>query len=153
MPSPPRHNGRPDRASTPVRRAADLRLRGRTGTVSVRVRWPGAAPAGPAPLIVFLPDAAPDGVDEADDVLCRDLCARAQMVVLCVPWAERRPGAPGSPLERAGLALEWCADHAGELGADPDRLVVAGRGAGAAAAGGSRCVPGIAAGRTSRASC
>ena len=81
--------------------------------------------------MVFLPDvAAADGVERADDELAHELCSRAGAVVLCIPWAPRRPGA----LDRADAALVWAADHGGELGADPGRLVVVGRGAGAAAA-------------------
>jgi acetyl esterase/lipase len=112
-----------------VRRVADLRLRGPAGSIPVRVRWPRSRPA--PPLVVFLPDAAPaDGVDGADDALGHELCARVGAVVMCIPWAPRRPGA----LDRAEAALMWAADHGEELGADPGRLVVAGRGAGAAAA-------------------
>ena len=99
----------------------------------VRVRWPGARPS--PPVVLFLPDVTPAGrVDRADDELCQELCRRAEMVVLCAPWTTESDGAPCAALERAALALEWCADHAGELGADPDTLVLAGRGSGAAAA-------------------
>ena len=112
-----------------VRRVADLRLRGPAGSIPVRVRWP-RSPSAP-PLVVFLPDAAPaDGVNEEDDALGHELCSTVGAVVLCIPWAPRRPGA----LDRAEAALMWAADHGAELGADPSRLVVAGRGAGAVAA-------------------
>jgi acetyl esterase/lipase len=115
-----------------VRRVADLRLRGPAGSIPVRVRWPRSAGSGSAaPLVVLLPDVAPaDGVHGADDALGHELCSRVGAVVLCIPWAPRRPGA----LDRAEAALVWAADHGAELGADPGRLVVAGRGAGAAAA-------------------
>jgi acetyl esterase/lipase len=112
-----------------VHRVADLRLRGPAGSIPVRVRWPRTRDA--APLVVFLPDLAPgDGVDGSDDALGHELCSRVGAVVLCIPWAPRRPGA----LDRAEAALVWAADHGEELGADPGRLVIAGRGAGAAAA-------------------
>ena len=115
-----------------VRRVADLRLRGPAESIPVRVRWPRSAGSGSAPpLVVFLPDIAQgDGVDGADDALGHELCSRVGAVVLCIPWAPRRPGA----LDRAEAALRWTADHGEELGADPGRLVIAGRGAGAAAA-------------------
>jgi acetyl esterase/lipase len=122
----------PRSSGTGVRRVADLRLRGPAGSIPVRVRWPHTAASDPAPpLVVLLPDvAAADGVQRADDELGHELCSRIGAVVLCIPWAPRRPGA----LDRADAALVWTADHGGELGADPGRLVVAGRGAGAAAA-------------------
>jgi acetyl esterase len=114
-----------------VRRVADLRLRGPAGSIPVRVRWPTSPASEPPPLVLFLPDAAPaDGVEQTDDELALQLCWRAGAVVLCTPWAPRRPGA----LDRAEAALMWVADHGQELGADPARLAVAGRGAGAAAA-------------------
>ena len=119
-------------ARSGVSRVADLRLRGDAGSIPVRVRWPRAAGSGSAsPLVVFLPDLAPaDGVEGTDDALGHELCSRVGVVVLCIPWAPRRPGA----LDRAEAALVWAADHGEEIGADPRRLVIAGRGAGAAAA-------------------
>ena len=122
---------RPGRHAT-VRRVADLRLRGPGGITPVRVRWPhtGDSDAAP-PLAVLLPDAAPaNGVDRADDDLAVELCTGVGAVVLCTPWAPQRAGA----LDRAEAALTWAADHGEELGADPARLAVAGRGAGAAGA-------------------
>ena len=119
----------PAPACAPRRRSAAARPRRehpRPGPLAA-LAGSGSAP----PLVVFLPDAAPaDGVDGADDALGHELCSRVGAVVLCIPWAPRRPGA----LDRAEAALMWAADHGEELGADPGRLVVAGRGAGAAAA-------------------
>lgn len=98
----------------------------------MRARWPRSAGSASAPLlIVLLPDAAPaNAVYPADDALGHELCSRVGAVVLCTPWAPQRPGA----LDRAEAALTWAADHGEELEADPGRLVVAGRGIGAAAA-------------------
>jgi acetyl esterase len=111
-----------------VRRVADLRLRGQTGSIPVRVRWPNAPAQEPAPpLVLLLPDAAPGAADER---LAVELCSGAGAVVLCVPW---EPGRPRT-LDRAEAALTWVYDHGTELGGDPDRLAIAGRGAGAAAA-------------------
>jgi acetyl esterase/lipase len=113
-------------------RVADLRLRG-ASAMPVRVRWPtGARTAGP--LAVFLPDLdTQNGVDPADDELCQRLCAGVGAVVLCAPLRSARLGSSDSSLERAATVLEWAADHAAELGADPNRLLLAGSGAGAAA--------------------
>jgi hypothetical protein len=116
-----------------LQRVADLRLRG-ASAMPVRVRWPtGARTVGP--LAVFLPDVDPqNGVDPADDELCRRLCAGVGAVVLCAPLRSPRLGLSDSSLERAASVLEWSADHAAELGADPNRLLLADAGAGAAAA-------------------
>jgi acetyl esterase len=119
-----------------IGRVAELRLGAAGGPPAVRVRWPAAPGSrGPAPLIVLLCDPGPaNGVQPADDRLADELCSRVGAVVLCVPWAASDDDAPRPALARAEAALGWSADHAGELAADPDRLVLAGRGAGAAAA-------------------
>ena len=116
-----------------LQRVADLRLRG-ASAMPVRVRWP-TGPRMVGPLAVFLPDLDPqNGADPADDELCRRLCAGVDAVVLCAPLRSARLGLSDSSLERAASVLEWSADHAAELGADPNRLLLAGSGAGAAAA-------------------
>ena len=120
-----------------IRRAAELRLRGRNGPIPVRVRWPASQALGsPPPVIVVLAD--PSGTSAAgpaDDTLCDGLCAGLGALVLRASWATRRDDAPDSALERAASALEWAADHAAELEGDPRRLIVAGRDKAAAAAG------------------
>jgi acetyl esterase len=103
-----------------IRRVADLRLRGAAESIPVRVCWPRSAAADPAPsLVLLLPDAA-------GDQLALELCAELDAVVLRVDWARS--------LDRAEAALTWIGDHGAELGGDPARLVIAGRGTGAAAA-------------------
>jgi acetyl esterase len=114
----------PDHGS--VRLVADTRLRGLAGPLPARTYWPVAG-GGAAPLLVFLPG----GGIEAADALCRAVCSGAGVVVLCVSY--RQPVWPDGRFD-AILATEWAADHAGELGADPDRLLVAGDGTGAALA-------------------
>jgi len=105
-----------------VRLVADTRLRGLTGPQPARTYWPSAT--GTAPMVVFLPA---DGVERAD-WLCRALCSGAGVVVLCVSY--RKPPSPDGLCD-AILATGWAADHAGELGADPGRLLLAGEGTGA----------------------
>ncbi|MEV0347705.1 alpha/beta hydrolase fold domain-containing protein [Nonomuraea sp. NPDC050680] len=105
-----------------VRLVADTRLRGVAGPLPVRTYWP----VGPrtAPLLVFLPA---DGIEGAEP-LCRAVCSGSGVVVLCVSY--RKPAWADGRCD-AILATEWAADHARELGADPDRLLLAGEGAGA----------------------
>jgi poly(3-hydroxybutyrate) depolymerase len=94
-------------------RVAGLRLRGVSG--SVQVAWPPATTGAPE-LLVFLPD---DGRQDAG----RGLSARSGAVVL---WPSDRV-----TFDEAVAMVEWAADHAGELGADARRLLIAGEGAGA----------------------
>jgi acetyl esterase/lipase len=94
---------------------AELHLR---GGVRARVTWPPATAAARPPLLVLVP---PRG-ERADADLCRELAVRIPAVVLAAA-----PGTFGAARE----ALEWGADHAAELGADPDRIVLAGEHRGA----------------------
>jgi acetyl esterase/lipase len=126
---------RPMKGIDDVRRVADLRLHVAGGPIALRVRWPRADEGAHPPLMILLPDAgAANGVHPADERLAQALCARIGAIVLCVPWAARGASPRRSALDRAEAALHWSADHAGELEADPERLVLVGRGAGAAAA-------------------
>jgi hypothetical protein len=83
----------------------ELRLPG----VLARVVWPGAEAATPAPALVLLVDPA-----EADAVY-RSLADVRGVLSLIVP-------SRGDAGRSAG---DWLADHAAELGADADRIVVA----------------------------
>jgi acetyl esterase/lipase len=99
---------------------ADLWLRGTSGVARARVGWPDRGSTTGHPLVVFLPGLRDGG---HADGLCRELCLGVPAVVVAVRYA--RP--EFSPAFHEGLeALEWAADHAVELGADPGRLVVAG---------------------------
>jgi hypothetical protein len=83
---------------------ADLRLR---GSVAVAVTWPPETPEPPA-LLVVVGEPAP---------IWQTLCRRIPAVLLTVR---------GARFTDAREALEWGADHADELGADPSRLLLAG---------------------------
>jgi hypothetical protein len=89
---------------------AELHLR---GGVRARVTWPPVTAADRPPLLVLVP---PPG-EHADPQLCRELAVRIPAVVLAA--------APGT-FAAAREALEWGADHAAELGADPEQIVLAG---------------------------
>jgi hypothetical protein len=94
---------------------AQFHLRfGRTA-VEAQIYWPSRPlTRDAAPLVVLLADEArPDSTD----VLGRGLSASVDAVVLRVP--DRSP---------CLAALMWAADHAHELAAQRDRLVIAGRG-------------------------
>jgi hypothetical protein len=85
--------------------SADLRLPG----LLARVVWPGDdAPARPPVLVLLVnPDAAED--------VHRTLGAMRGVISMIVP----------SRAADGVAASEWIADHAAELGADPDRVIVA----------------------------
>ena len=104
----------------PVRpeRVADVLLRGPAGRQRARVRWPVALPAAAAPALVVLL--------RAEGPLTTGALPLDAALVVAVAVAVLTT-APTSVAE-ALATVEWAADHATELGADPDRLVVAGEG-------------------------
>jgi hypothetical protein len=85
---------------------ADLHLR---RGVDVQVTWPSAAPETPALLVVL-------AGESSGAPIWHELCVRIPAVVLAVPAAG---------FDEARETLEWAADHAAELGADPRRLLLA----------------------------
>lgn len=104
--------------TTLLQREADLSLRTAHDFVRPRVIWP-PDPQDGSPIAVFLGER--ESVFEAADALCLE----GGVVVLALRT---------TALDVATIALEWVGDHAGLLGADPDRLLVAGGGLAARAA-------------------
>ena len=102
---------------------ASLMLRERRGLVRVRVNWPAPECGGPNPVLVLL--WTDDEPTDRVDALCRALCAQACVVVLSVRTLCR---------DTAATALEWAADHAADLEADPDTVLLGGVGEGRALA-------------------
>jgi hypothetical protein len=114
----------------PRNRIAALQLRGSTSPLPVRVYWPSQEASQPGPLLVFCMAGAgarawPGG--PGAEASCRGLSENPGLTVLSVDCD------PADPGPRA-LVLEWAAEHAAELGADPGRLLVGGQGAGGTAA-------------------
>ena len=105
-------------------RIADLQLRGSTSPLPVRVYWPAQAASQPVPVLVFCRVGA--GAGPQAEATCRSLSEDLGLLVLSVSCLA---GAPDGT-----TVLEWAAEHAAELGADPGRLLVAGEGAGGAVA-------------------
>jgi hypothetical protein len=104
---------------------ADLRLRFGEARLPARVYLPLLSPVatGGTPLVIWLTGR------NARDVLCRELSATAAAVVLELV---KRDG--GTALGYHVATLGWAAEHARELGARPDQLVVGGQRVGAALA-------------------
>jgi acetyl esterase/lipase len=117
-----------------VCRVAEVQLRGPTGPLAARAYWPPPRdPVTAPPLVVLFPGVG--GLDPVDP-LCRSICAQLGPVVLSVSCRSRAPEHRAAALEDATAAVQWAADHAAELGADPGRLLVAGVGTGAGLAAG-----------------
>ena len=104
-------------------RIADLQLRGSTSPLPVRVYWPGQS-ARPVPVLVLCIVGA--GAGAQAEATCRRLSEDVGLLVLAVSCV--------AGAQDGTSVLEWAAEHAAELGADPGRLLVAGPGAGGAVA-------------------
>ena len=105
--------------------------------VELRYRLYRPASAGPHPVVCYFHGGGwVLGAHDSDDSLCRDLCLRADALVVSCDYRHapehRFPAAP----EDAWAALRWLADNAAELGGVADSLIVAGWSAGANLAAG-----------------
>ncbi|MFC5833464.1 alpha/beta hydrolase [Nonomuraea insulae] len=103
----------------PSHTAADLRLRGQAGPLRARLHRP-IEPDG-HPLLVLFPAGS---IDRADR-LCQGLCLRAGLMVIAASHRRLPAG-----LHDGVMVVEWSAEHATELGADPNRLLIGGEGIG-----------------------
>jgi hypothetical protein len=114
--------------SSPPQREADLRLRSSDGPMRTRVWWPLTPGAGTGLLLFF----ADSRVGELPWL--RDLATAARVVVVAAPCADDPDAVVRASLREGVTALEWAADHARQLEADPRRLFVGGIRMGAALA-------------------
>jgi acetyl esterase len=104
---------------------------GPAGPLRVRVYRPLEPSCGPRPLAVFMHGGGwVVGSLDSHDPLCRALCVRGGAVVVSVDYRlapeHRFPAAP----DDCEAAARWAIASARTLGADPDRVVVAGDSAG-----------------------
>ncbi len=111
----------------------DLRIENRTvepGNVPVRIYWPQSAP-GNLPIVVFYHGGGfALGDLETHDPVARAHAVGADAIVVSVDYrlAPEHPFPAG--LNDCWAALQWVAEHAAELGGDPNRIAVAGDSAG-----------------------
>jgi acetyl esterase len=108
-----------------------MQLRGPDGPLAARAYWPALHDPVTAPaLLVLLPGRDSGGDVDAVDALCRGVCADVGVVVLSPTYRAVAADPHAAALEDSLATVQWAADHAAELGADPGRLLVAGPGFG-----------------------
>ena len=117
----------------PVEKTEDISLTGGEGDVPARVYWPNKTVdcPGELPVIVYFHGGgfAVGSVEIFDD-LCCSLANATHSVVVSVEYrlAPRFPFP--AAIEDGYAAVQWVANNAAQLGADPAKLIIAGDSAG-----------------------
>ncbi|MGW1564825.1 alpha/beta hydrolase fold domain-containing protein [Streptomyces sp. NPDC002144] len=118
------------RRPTPVGSVRDVCVTGADGPLWARHYTP--AGAGRRPLLVFFHGGGFIAGDvDSHDELCRLLCRLGDLHVLSVEYRLAPEHPFPASLEDACAALRWAQQYAGDLGAEPGRVIVGGDSAGA----------------------
>jgi len=112
-----------------VARVAERDIAGPGGALKLRIYTPPGA--GRFPLMLFFHGSGFVLCSlDTHDGMCRNLCAGIGCVVVSVDYRLAPEHKFPAGLEDCLAATRWAAAHAGELGADPARIMVAGDSAG-----------------------
>ena len=108
----------------------DGQLPGAAGPLAYRLYRP--ASAGPHAVVVYFHGGGwVLGSHDSDDPLCRDLCQRADVMIISVDYRHAPEARFPAAADDGLAAVRWVAAHATELGGIPGELAVAGWSAGA----------------------
>jgi acetyl esterase len=121
----------PRREGHPEVRAEDRTIDGPAGPIPIRVYRPPTDDDAPLPVVVFIHGGGWSVGDlDTYDGAARSHAVGAGAVVVSVDYRLAPEHPYPAAVEDAWAATQWVAEHAGELGADADRLAVAGDSAG-----------------------
>ena len=108
-----------------VGEVVDGALPGAAGDLPYRLYRP--ATPGPHPVVAYFHGGGwVLGSLDSDDPLCRDLCVRADAVVVSVNYRHAPEDRFPAAADDAVAAVQWLAAHATEIGGIPGQLAVAG---------------------------
>jgi acetyl esterase len=109
----------------------DRTIPGPDGEIPVRVYRPLEPSSDPAPGVVFFHGGGWVICDlDSHDGTCRRMANAVGAVVVSIDYRLAPEHKHPAAVEDAYAATRWVAEHAGELGIDPDRLAIAGDSAG-----------------------
>lgn len=111
-------------------RTAELTIRGTNGRMWATVHWPAVRGRRVHAALVLISRSWLGASDiEVAETLYGAVCSAAGVVAVRMRWRESH--GYDSAVADATTAIEWVADHATELSADPGRLLLVGDGEGA----------------------
>ena len=122
-----------DTSPEPVGKIEEKQIQGGEGMIPARVYWPKGAVAGgkTLPLLVYFHGGGwVIATNDTYDSSARALANGAGCVVLAVEYRKAPESKFPAAHEDAFAAYKWALAHAGEIGADPKRVAVAGESAG-----------------------
>ncbi|MGH8517301.1 MAG: alpha/beta hydrolase [Panacagrimonas sp.] len=112
-----------------VAKVENRNIPGPGGEISVRIYTPPGS--GPFPLLVYFHGGGwVVGNLDSHDSVCRELCGRAELVVVSVDYRLAPEHRFPAAVDDCIAATRWAANHAASLDADPTRVVVGGDSAG-----------------------
>jgi acetyl esterase/lipase len=121
----------PRRQVHPEVRTENRTIDGPAGPIPIRVYWPPNDSGATLPVVLFIHGGGWSIGDlDTYDGDARNHAVGAGAVVVSVDYRLAPEHPYPAAVEDAWAATQWVAAHAGELGADPDRLAVAGDSAG-----------------------
>lgn len=120
----------PRRPLHPELRVQDRAIPGPAGSIDIRIYWP-AGESADLPIVMFFHGGGfVVGDLDTHDGTARQHAVGADAVVVSVDYRLAPEHPYPAAVEDAWAATLWAAEHAAELGADPNRIAVAGDSAG-----------------------
>src|SRR6201993_4895390 len=121
----------PRRQFHPELRVQNCSIDGPAGPINIRIYWPPTDHGTPPPVLLFFHGGGfVVGDLDTHDGTCRQHAVGASAVVVSVEYRLAPEHPYPAAVDDAWAATQWVAEHGSEIGADADRLAVAGDSAG-----------------------